>query len=165
MIKFTTNANVSLKKAEKKIRRMSKKVDDTKQPHKKIAVYLTRWVGLNFRSEGGNVGGWPPFAYGGRVTTSRKGVAVNDIETRRRVNIDTSAKLLQDSGRLRLSFMPFWSKRNAGIGSKLKYSRPHEEGQGAVPKRRMLPELTDVVEPITDIYIGHVKKAAKELKK
>ena len=63
----------------------------------------TSWVQKNFKGEGKAVGGWAPFKAGGRW---RKGFG-----------LDTSAKLLQDTGALRASFLPFASKTDAGIGS------------------------------------------------
>lgn len=109
----------------------------------KAAIFLDQWVQENFRTEGGKVGGWLPFKSGGR---------------RRGGELDTSAKLLQDSGRLRLSFLPFASKTNAGIGSRLPYSKAHHEGIG-VPERRLLPLVKEVRGPLLEQFQIHVKKS------
>lgn len=139
-IEFKAN---SLKKAKKKAVKGAAKLKKLQHPHKKIAVFLDQWVQQNFRSEGGKVGGWEPFAVGGR---SIGGV------------IDSTAKLLQDTGALRISHIPFASKRNAGIGSDLPYAKTHEKGLGHVPQRRTLPKINEVRGDIKQIFNQHVKE-------
>jgi len=118
----------SLNKVRADVAQVRKNLANIDEPMAKISILLDRWVQKNFRSEGGNVGGWEPFALGGRP--GPKG-------------IDTSAKLLQDTGRLRASFKPFADANKAGIGSALEYSITHEEGRG-VPARRMLPKRKEI---------------------
>lgn len=115
-------------------------------PLSRAATFLDRWVQVNFRTEGGNVGGWLPFARGGRLLPNG--------------SIDGSAKLLQDTGRLRASFLPFASKKDAGIVSDLPYAPIHHEGQG-VPERRMLPKAREVVKDITKILEEFVEKVVR----
>lgn len=119
------------------------KVKDASPAYRRAAVYLDQWVQRNFKSDGGNVGGWEPFAAGGRW--------------RRGSGLDQSAKLLQDTGAMRLSFKPFATKKDAGIGSDLDRAEWHDEGEG-VPERRMLPEQAEVRKPLRDIleqYVDH----------
>lgn len=123
------------------------KVKDFKVVNKKISILLDRWVQVNFKTEGKNVGSWPPFASGGRIV---KG------------GIDGSAKLLQLTGNLRMSFKPFYDKKDAGIGSRLPYSKPHHEGLKNLPERRMLPnENLDegLIRKVREMYVQHVKGA------
>ena len=103
-------------------------------PHKKISIMLDSWVQRNFKTEGGNVGGWASIKRDGRI--------------------------LQDTGRLRASFLPFFNKKDAGIGSDLPYSKAHEEGIG-VEQRRILPETPEVKRDITKVYDEHIRKSAK----
>lgn len=110
-----------------------------------VAVFLDQWVQENFKTEGGKVGGWLPFARGGRMRNGK---------------LDTSAKLLQDTGRLRLSFLPFASKTDAGIGSRQPYSEAHHLGIG-VPERRLLPFAKEVRGPIKEKFNVHVKKGVE----
>lgn len=117
-------------------------------PHKRIAVFLDRWVKVNFRGEGSNVGGWRGLKGGGRY--------LKRVGNRPRV-FDTSAKILQDTGALRISHIPFANARTAGIGSDLDYSEIHDKGLG-VPKRRTLPKLRDVAADIEDIFNQHVEE-------
>ena len=123
---------------------------------RQVAVFLDQWVQRNFKSEGGKVGGWAPFKYGGRAR-AKKGAKAQSIAGKR--YIDASAKLLQDTGALRLSFLPFIRKGVAGIGSDLPYSKPHEDGlpSRGLPKRRMLPETKDVQVDIREIIDGFVQ--------
>lgn len=138
----------TLTKLSERFRKVTKKMGEMSAPHKKIAVILDAWVLRNFKSEGKSVGGWEPFAAGGRQLPGG--------------GFDTSAKLLQDTGRLRASFIPFSSKGNAGIGSRLDYSETHEEGFGNIPQRRMLPKLAEVRVDIRKIFDGHVEESLKQ---
>jgi len=117
-----------------KLKKMSSHIDNMSIPHKKISIMLDQWVQRNFKTQGGQVGGW--------AAIKREG------------------SILQLSGRLRLSFIPFFDKKDAGIGSELPYSKKHNEGIG-VKKRRILPELSEVKRDITSVYNDHIRKAAK----
>lgn len=127
------------------------KLQNMATPFKKISIMLDRWVQQNFRTEGGLVGGWLGLIGGGRW---KKGIG-----------IDTSAKILQDSGRLRASFLPFADKKDAGIGSDLPYAKPHEEGSAnagsSYVKRRMLPERGDVIDKAKKLLEDHVEVSIK----
>lgn len=120
---------------------------DNKTAFQAASIYLDQWVHKNFKTEGGNVGGWEPFKLGGRW---RKGQG-----------IDTSAKLLRDTGRLDASFLPFAEKDDGGIFSDLPYAKPHQEGTGKLPKRRLLPVRKEVIEKLKLIFERFVNKAIK----
>lgn len=130
---------------------------------RQVAVYLDQWVQRNFKGQGSNVGNWVPFTYGGRLAlkdaskskAKKKMMQANaqSIDGHRWIN--TSAQLLQDTGALRLSFLPFVRKGLAGIGSDLPYSKPHEDGEG-VPQRRMLPKNAEVETPVFSILENFV---------
>lgn len=147
-IKVTTKP--SFAQVRNRISRARSNLQQTRTANARIAVFLDRWVQQNFRTEGGNVGGWEPFAYGGRVVSG---------------GIDVSARLLQDTGRLRSSFVPFQSRTNAGIGSDLPYSEVHEEGLGNVPQRRMLPREREVRRDVREIYENFVRVSTRELRR
>lgn len=121
-----------------------------RQANRKVGIWVLRWINENFKTEGGKVGQWEKFKYGGRV---KKG------------KINTSAKLLQDTGRLRASFDYKATKSNVTIGSNLKYSKYHEGGvpQHNLPIRRMLPLNTDgdVTTALLKIYDHAIEKALK----
>jgi len=136
----------TLKKLEKLQTKRAKKISNMETPFKKVAIFLDRWVQVNFKTEGGKVGKWKPLALGGRFYGG---------------GFDSNAKLLQDTGRLRASFLPFASKNNAGIGSKLPYSKKHEEGLDGLPQRRILPVKNEVIKDVTKIMEKHVKDSLK----
>lgn len=121
----------------------AKLIGDFANPLSLLEIELDSWVQRNFKTEGGNVGGWQPFAHGGRWI---KGYG-----------LDQSAKLLQDKGVLRASFRTFKTRRSAGIGSDLPYSKKHEEGIG-VPARRMLPMDKDMKPRADKIFKEHVAR-------
>ena len=133
------------------LRIIARKIKNTRAPNRLISIWLLRWVNDNFKTQGGKVGGWKPFKLGGRRLPGG--------------GIDTSAKLLQDTGRLRASFSPFYNRSVAGIGTSLPYSIIHELGFPLknVPARRMLPIASDkaVVNAVVRIYNKHVKKALR----
>lgn len=133
------------------LRIVAKRIKNTRSANRKVSVWLMRWVNDNFKSQGGKVGKWKPFKLGGRRLPGG--------------GIDASAKLLQDTGRLRASFSPFYSRTEAGVGSALKYSITHELGfpHRNLPARRMLPIASDrsVLSGIRKIYIQHVSRALR----
>lgn len=137
------------KEQQRKLERLKKKLDeargavrDASPAMHRVSVFLDQWVQTNIRTEGGKVGGWLPFALGGRWV---KGFG-----------LDRTAKLLRDTGALALSFRPFAAKNSAGIGSDLDYSEDHDEGID-VPQRRLLPEKAEVRKPVRDILDQYVK--------
>lgn len=141
----------SSKAAQKALRRAIRKIKNPTQANKAVSIWLMRWVNENFKTQGGKVGGWKPFKLGGRPLPGG--------------GIDRSAKLLQDTGRLRASFSPFHSRRVAGIGSDLNYSITHELGlpHRNLPSRRMLPLDTDrdVEAGIIRIYDVYIRRALR----
>lgn len=132
------------KALSKQIKKAQKACHSQKKPMKSISVYLDRWVQSNFKTEGGKVGGWQKLKHGGRYIKGE---------------LDTTAKILQDTGALRLSFKPFASNKNAGIGSDLIYSKTHNYGypKKKIPQRRILPEHNDIDTDITDILNKYIQ--------
>ena len=114
--------------------------------NKAASVLLDRWVQTNFRLGGRLAGGWKPFKRGGRI---KKG------------QFDPSAKLLQDTGDLRKSFLPFFSSRAAGIGSRLPYAKTHQRGTKNLPARRMLPKPMEVQGQLNRLYGKHVRTSLR----
>jgi len=139
---FTIKSSPPIKEV---IAHYTKTVKDIRQltaTNAKIATWLDGWVQRNFKTEGGNVGKWAPFKKGGRKKAG--------------MSFDASAKLLQDTSRLRHSYSPFHSKNDAGIGSDVEYAVTHEFGNPTkgLPARRMLPRKTDkdVIDNLKRIY-------------
>ncbi len=149
MAKFRTEFKPPLSVVRSNYSKRIKDLKNLKNVYTKISIFLDRWVQLNFRSEGGKVGKWKKLSGGGRY--------VGKGNNRR---FDPSAKVLQDTGRLRASFLPFANNKDAGIGSDLPYSMTHEKGDG-VPKRRMLPTKKDVMPDVVKIVEKHISKSLK----
>ncbi len=143
--------NGGVRPAIRQLRIVARKVKNTRIPNRQISIWLMRWVNENFKSQGGKVSGWKPFKLGGRRLKGG--------------GIDRSAKLLQDTGRLRASFSPFHSRFVAGVGSDLNYSLTHELGlpHRNLPSRRMIPISTDrdVVAAVIRIYNAHIARALR----
>ena len=150
-VRTTVKQKPSARELQRILNKAGRKIGDLKPVHKKASILLDQWVQHNFRTEGGKLssGRWPPFKFGGRF---RPGLGV-----------DPTAKLLQDTGRLRASFTPFSNARTAGIGSDLLYSRPHDEGKGNLPQRRMLPEPPEVVNALRELYERHTQEVARSV--
>lgn len=161
--------NPSLKMLKDRLRRRTAEYKKDKQPWKAVSIFLDRWVEDNFKSEGGKVGGWESFKAGGRWikrgNVSRRPGATAGLgrKTKTRV-LDKSAKLLQDTGRLRSSFLPFAEVFNAGIGSDIKYSDPHNMGDKShnLPARRMLPKRSEVIRDAKKIIESMTLKTLKK---
>ncbi len=136
-------------RAKRALRKLQRKIKDPRPANRNVSIWLLRWVNENFKSEGGKVGRWKPFKLGGRKLPDG--------------TIDTKAKLLQDTGRLRASFQNFYSKDVAGVGSPLDYSLAHELGLPSknLPARRMIPNASDkdVEAAVIRIYDAYIRRA------
>jgi len=143
--------------------RIEAAVADRATAYRKISIMLDQWVQQNFRSQGGKVGGW-------------KELAPATLRARRRKNLRGARRrkgergagfvarlgrvmILQDTGRLKASLLPFSDARDAGIGSQLPYSRAHEEGLSPIPQRRIQPRSREVIAPARRILDEHVRQA------
>jgi phage gpG-like protein len=144
----------SLREVRKYLLDVEKRVKTLRVPLKKTSIFLDRWVQWNFRDQGQKLGSdkWPPFKGGGR---KKKGRKFEPFTFRRN---DRGARLLQDTGRLRNSFEPFYNARNAGVGSDLHYAKYHEYGVSKrnLPARRMLPKRKEIIKDVREIFRDHV---------
>lgn len=131
-----------------RLAKAKRNLDDRRPAYKKVAVLFDQWVQRNFKLEGAFVGGWEPFAAGGRWVKGK--------------GLDTTAKLLQDKGRMKSSFVPFVNARDVGIGSDIPYAKKHEKGVD-VPERRMLPNSEEAKGPVNELLQKHYKDFAKKV--
>jgi phage gpG-like protein len=74
-------------------------------------------------------------------------------------------KILQNTGALRQSFLPFSDNNSAGVGAlsvrkHADISKKHEEGIG-VPKRPMLPGRAKALEQAIIIYEAFIERAVR----
>lgn len=156
-VRVTVTQTPSKAALERKLRKARAKLvggEGMLRLHKRAAILLDRWVQKNFQTEGG---GWEPFAV--YKPQGRRGRWISRSGGRPGY-LDTSAKLLRDTGALRLSFRPFATRKDAGIGSELDYAEFHEKGIG-VPMRRMLPVNADVQGALKDLFERHARVVAR----
>ena len=139
-----TCADYQSKRLKNKVNKIHSQLKQPAPAMKAVSIELDKWVHQNIESEGGLVGGWPSF------------YADNP-----RLKKDPSAKLLRDTGRLNSSFLPFSSKDNAGIGSDLPYSKPHDSGTDSLPQRRLLPKWVEVGDAVHRIMQRFLDKVLK----
>lgn len=141
----------SSRRARRKLQSLARQMKNPTPANRNVSIWLLRWANQNFKTEGGKVGGWKPFKLGGRRLPDG--------------SIDTTAKLLQDTGRLHASFSNFYSRQVAGIGSNLDYSLTHELGlpHRNLPSRRMLPLASDkeVENSIIKIYDDYIDRSIR----
>ena len=130
----------SVQELKKSVEARRKQLANFRTPYTRASIFLDQWVQRNFKSEGGKVGGWKPFAQ-----STLEHIAQTDPGRQ-------PAKLLQRTGRLRSTFLPFASDDDAGIGSNLFYSKFHNEGLGRLPQRRLLPTRDLVMADIRRIF-------------
>lgn len=109
----------------------------SQQMTKLIGLDILAWVADNFQSEGrapGGPGGWRPLS---AVT----------IQRRRRGPGSRGDKILQDTGRLKQSFIAGRTGNifapgpgRISVGTTISYAPDHEFGKGRIPQRKMLPD-------------------------
>lgn len=124
-----------------------------KDAFRNIAVAMGEWTDRNIKTEGGKVdGGWPPFKHGGRLKWIEGEGAI----------IDSSAKLLQDTGTLKNKTDIAWKSMNATVFTAVDYASFHDEGiPGKLPQRRILPNQDEAM----PLAVRVIKWTLKELNK
>ncbi|MBS3936005.1 MAG: phage virion morphogenesis protein [Sulfuritalea sp.] len=130
--------------------RLAAQADDLTPAMRAIAGLLERQTEDNFAAESGPLGKWPA----GKDKRRQGG------------------RLLQDTGRLAASVTPFWSAREAGIGSNTVYAAIHQLGgqagrglKATLPPRPYLPAFPDgrlqagladeIIEVLREHLLGH----------
>lgn len=112
--------------------------------NKMASVKLYQWVMMNFKGEGDLAGGWAPLSYQALAYKEEHGYEM----------------MLQNTGALRSSFIPYSDESVALIGSALGYSEKHQmgdDGPPRLPKRRLLPTGEEVKQLTDRIYRTAVK--------
>lgn len=134
------DARPPIEELKRTVEERRRELANFRTPYTRASTFLDQWVQRNFQTEGGKVGGWEPFS---PVTLEQ--IARQDPGRQ-------PAKLLQKTGRLRITFLPFVEDDNAGIGTELPYSKGHHEGEGRLPKRQLLPTKDLVMADIRRIF-------------
>lgn len=58
--------------------------------------------------------------------------------------VDTNAKLLRDTGNLRQSVRRYYTSRGGKVFMRLPYGIAHDQGEGHLPKRQIIPKAMQV---------------------
>jgi phage gpG-like protein len=164
--------------------------------NRKLSIDLQAWVFRNFKTEGKLASpiGWAKHApstiqaRARKIRGKKKRAAVRKLyrqgATRAQVAEATGSKyggrfpILQDTGALRQSFLPFATADIAGVGA-VQYvnfrggkaptdlAAVHEFGNKArnIPRRKMLPNKVQATEMALKVYQLHVKRMIGERKK
>lgn len=126
-------------------RRFKERAEETRQAiavsNKQASIVLYQWVLRNFQGEGSEAGGWEPLAPSTIAYKEEHGYS----------------RILQNTGALRASFLPYSDDKVALVGSPLAYSATHEEGTARVPQRRLLPNAEEAQEMVMPIYGREMK--------
>lgn len=143
MVGFTQVTNSLKKKYNKLINK--------KPAIGRCVVQAEKWTQVNFRSEGGNVGGWKPLAES-TIYARRHGKKKNN-----------STKILQDVGYLRDNWKHFWDNDKGYIQSQVDYGIYHNKGGrgGRPPKRRILPKHAEMIPIFKKIFTEFIRDALK----
>lgn len=145
--------NRDLDRLERKLARLRAGVADPTQANREVSIALQAFVIRNFQLEGRLIaGGWAP-------------LAPATIKEKRRIGKE---KKLVRTGQLKNSFVPFFDRTTAGVGSDLDYAAAHQFGvpERNLPAREMLPRPKQMTEISIKVYQGFIErqKAAAGLK-
>ena len=106
---------------EYKLNKMLGALRDSSEPLVKSRIWMYKDILEHFEKETGPEGKWQPLKPS-TIKRRRKG----------------SARILQDTGRLRMSISGYSDNKRAVVGTNLMYARMHQEGKGRVPARPYL---------------------------
>lgn len=156
----TLSITVNLNGLDKKLRAFSDNLKKRERINEQIAIRLRSLVIKNFETQSNNGIKWAPFKAGGRWKSEGKG-------KKRTRTLDRSAKLLQDTGNLRVSFTELWSNDLAGVGAKasagVNYAIVHEQGspKNKLPARPMLPTAKQLQQEFVNVYTSQIRRAQR----
>ena len=150
------------------MRKKHAQLKDRKTVNSNAVVVVDRWIQENFQTQGANVGGWKPLSDSTKFGTSSRSTLLG-LSSKRVSRGGESAKILQDTGALRLKWNHIVSDKEATIESLAKskdgfyYGMAHNEGgkNNKPPKRQILPDPRMVWPELALVYRKFLKKAIK----
>lgn len=163
---------IGAKELEAKLRALAEKAKHPERMFMEIVVEVDGWVQRNIKREGSMIqaGGWPPFksfTYKGVLYTRgriKKGRATGKDYPKWKWTVDPRARLLQDTGKLRGSIRHYYSKTGGKVFTRLPYAIAHDQGEGHLPARQLIPLKTH--RDIQRIALGaarrYIRRAAAE---
>lgn len=150
---FVIGQVVNVNGVRGRLLRLAGQIKDRTSVNAVVAGKMWAMVMENFKTESHEGEPWEP-------------LAPSTIE-RRQKKQDGKVAILQDTGALRQSFMPFSNNDLAGVGSvssreHSKLSEIHEEGLGNVPARPMLPSEGRAIAEAIKIYDHYIGRAIRQ---
>lgn len=145
----TTGIDVKIDMAEA-LRRLSlfgAEATNFEVANRKAAVQLFKWALTNYEGEGRLVGAWAPLKP--RTLKAKEAAGY-------------SSKILLRTGVLRQNFAQFATREAAGIGNRISYSLPHQEGTSRLPQRRLMPNAAEMQEIGLRVYGKHIEMSAQK---
>jgi len=117
----------------------------------RAVTLMDRWVQLNFKTKGHNVGGWKSLA--DATKTKKRG--------------GESAVPLQDTGDLKRKWQHIATDKTAILRSAVDYGVPHDQGgrNNRPPQRRILPDEKEAFNIVKPAYQALMKLAIKNFKR
>lgn len=142
------SVEVRAEEAQRRLNKLAQQLENRRPVNKLLSTKLFAMVMENFDREGHEGVPWAD-------------LAPSTWRWKRKRGYD---KILQNTGALRQSFLPFSDNDSAGVGAlsireHADISAKHEEGIG-VPKRKMLPSNAKALEQAVVIYGAFIQRAA-----
>lgn len=163
----TLSITVNLNGVDKNLRWFASDLKNGERTNRQVSVRLMSLVMKNFSSQSNDGVKWAPFKLGGRYISSTKVTKRRKKKDEGKRFLDKSAKLLQDTGNLRQSFLGLYDKDLAGVGAKasagVNYAIVHEQGspKNKLPARPMLPTAKQLQEEFVNVYTSQIRRAQR----
>jgi phage gpG-like protein len=138
---------VGLDAVKARLAKVESSLKNNEVSFKRSVAVVDGWVQRNFRSEGGNVGGWAK-------------LADSTIESRmRRRNKTGAIRILQDIGTLRMKWKHLFGKDYGALVSAVDYGIFHETGTSKMPQRRILPTMDEIWPKIKELFSDELRRS------
>ena len=143
---------VGMAKVTASLKKKYDKLTNKKPAIGRCVVQAEKWVQVNFRTQGKNVGGWKTLE-DSTIYARRHGKKKNN-----------STQILQDVGYLRDNWKHYWDNDKGFIQSQADdYGIFHDKGGrgGRPPKRRILPKQAEMWPKFKKIFNNFIRESLK----
>lgn len=137
------------KELQRKFKKLAKKLKNRRKLFNRIGVVLLNDVTKSFKDEAHEGKSW-------------KTLSPNTILRRRKGKGAGTARILQDTGKLKGSFAMKVGRDEVRVGSNVDYAPFHEEGKGKIPQRKMLPSDERALELAVDTTENLIEEEIKK---
>ena len=131
-----------------KFKRLARKTSNRRTLFNRIGVKVLNEIDATFKEETHEGEPWTPLK--ASTIASRRGSGL--------------ARILQDTGTLKRSFVMGATSNLVRIGTPIIYAPPHQEGEGNIPKRPMIPSEKRGLEIAIKTANGYIKESIKKVK-